>query len=1000
MPTDISIPDNVVMDGREVTEEFSHSGANWAVLNCAFIFDEPHQGEHGAMPNATLPSVSDPDGVGYFKNCYFKGAAGRQCMWVRPSHSGTLVFDNCTFAEWGADALYADEPGKPGAGGGITIVDSCAFVNNNISHCRLSVGSEVRNSYIWNTEEPPPNEMDQVNSRGLHTFYDQAGGEILAKNVHVDTAGHGNAVDNAAGNCTWRLEDCEINGGVDGSVERVRVGNNPQHSFPQGAPTTPSEATGGNVDSGGVPGTGADSGDGGSGSVTEGSGAPSFTTKTVGFDDIPDNLEPPANTVTVDAYVTDEQWAALNALRDRTDPFDIAVGEFTLSDVGITDLQRTTVGGQSGHDVTITLKEHRKVYVQDSTVDNDTGDDEQSSDRDDTTDPSDYFAPSDGVTEVPDADTTNTVNLGEEGLSEGDAIDSYLADHLESGTRVEVPGGTYTWNGGGLSGEYQNAALVGIGTDDTSTDRATLDASNADNPSAELTVTGGGAGSFHMERVTLAGTHPGGDGDARLQVAVDAPGASALFRQVYLPDGSEPGTATGIAVGDTHRGTAFFRNSHVKGFANCGIQSAPANGAIVVEGGLYHNNNVADIQLGSDDSRVEFATIVNDAAAPNFTGGGGSSSGGGGVQRGIWFKAAGEGMQVVETDLYHNVGSGTPIEAAQGPSMSGTVSDSRITNDSQRPAAIVRNNGISFSGVHVTGSGNTTLKGVDAACVGDGCDSADWSGSPDDSTNQANMDEVVIESGQTKTVTVGDDETLSGKIYDMSAEGARLEIIAEGQSWTVADIGIVGQPSGNPQAAVITASVAEGSTAEIRNIYMADGAANASTGIRLRDDHTGALTVSRANIQRFPDYGIHGHRPGGGEGGGGSLTVDQCYLAHNGRANVTLGVAGSDVTNTVIYNDGTAQNAATTFRGVQGWYAETTVTNSDVYVASTAGTGIVADKHGASIEMTNGDLTGGTAGDVTTTDVGSNPKTEIPDAVPDTPAQAAGTDSSSSSNNN
>jgi len=61
------------------------------------------------------------------------------------------------------------------------------------------------------------------------------------------------------------------------------------------------------------------------------------------------------------------------------------------------------------------------------------------------------------------AATSNTIDLGDRGLSNGDLIDEYLADHLQSGNEVRVPAGEYEWRGDRIGGSYNNAALVGDG---------------------------------------------------------------------------------------------------------------------------------------------------------------------------------------------------------------------------------------------------------------------------------------------------------------------------------------------------------------------------------------------------------------------------------------------------------------------------------------------------------------------------------------------------------
>lgn len=56
---------------------------------------------------------------------------------------------------------------------------------------------------------------------------------------------------------------------------------------------------------------------------------------------------------------------------------------------------------------------------------------------------------------------TDTVDLGAEGLRNGDLIDPYFEAFFTDGTTVHVPAGEYGFTGNGLDGEYANTALVG-----------------------------------------------------------------------------------------------------------------------------------------------------------------------------------------------------------------------------------------------------------------------------------------------------------------------------------------------------------------------------------------------------------------------------------------------------------------------------------------------------------------------------------------------------------
>ena len=89
------------------------------------------------------------------------------------------------------------------------------------------------------------------------------------------------------------------------------------------------------------------------------------------------------------------------------------------------------------------------------------------------------------------------VDLGEEGLGNGDLIDPYLAEFFTDGTEVRVPAGAYEYAGDGLGGEYANATLVGAA------DGATLERSETDvKPRPDVIAS---AGTVRIENVTLGG---------------------------------------------------------------------------------------------------------------------------------------------------------------------------------------------------------------------------------------------------------------------------------------------------------------------------------------------------------------------------------------------------------------------------------------------------------------------------------------------------------------
>jgi hypothetical protein len=101
---------------------------------------------------------------------------------------------------------------------------------------------------------------------------------------------------------------------------------------------------------------------------------------------------------------------------------------------------------------------------------------------------------------------TNSVNLADQGLSDGDDISPYLQEHVKNGNTVVLPTGTYSWDGSGLSKELRSAEIVGGGSSSTTTlsddstttqavpERTTLQIPDGMDGGINITCNGGGDG--------------------------------------------------------------------------------------------------------------------------------------------------------------------------------------------------------------------------------------------------------------------------------------------------------------------------------------------------------------------------------------------------------------------------------------------------------------------------------------------------------------------------
>ncbi|WP_276261492.1 hypothetical protein [Haloglomus litoreum] len=311
------------------------------------------------------------------------------------------------------------------------------------------------------------------------------------------------------------------------------------------------------------------------------------------------------------------------------------------------------------------------------------------------------------------------VNLGDEGLAPGDEIDPYLEEFFEDGNEVVIPAGEYEWNGDGIGGSFADAGLVGDG-------QVVLRHPDGMHRAPTTRATGG---TVEFRNITIRGECDGNDSRWRLEAASDA---DLVLENVALPDGMEGqfGDATGIYVPPDHAGTLTLRNVHLEDFSNNGLYaSAPGKpsdgqqGPVYVEGGLYKNNNVAGVRLGSNNSHAIGVTIVNDAESTDI-------GDDGTAQRGLRIREPGDDMLVEDCDIYHSWdGAASPIQMhPEADGTSGVFRDVRVYNNSGATAISgdTATDGWTSEGISITGDGDLSYpSSLEDVCVGDSCPTAD-----------------------------------------------------------------------------------------------------------------------------------------------------------------------------------------------------------------------------------------------------------------------------------
>ena len=269
----------------------------------------------------------------------------------------------------------------------------------------------------------------------------------------------------------------------------------------------------------------------------------------------------------------------------------------------------------------------------------------------------------------------------------------------------------------------------------------------------------------------------------------------------------------------------------------------------------------------------------------------------------------------------------------------------------------------------------------------------------------ADCERVVVEAGQTARRTVGDGETLSNILFDVSAEEADVRIIANGSNWTIRNIGIDGRYSGTDFNNIMNLTVDDvGGSGLVENVYFGDGAIEEEgTPIFVPLDHAGTLTIRRANFQEWPGNAIYGSAPGREERGGqnGDVRIEECYARNNNIASYRVGTDGSYIRDSVVHVDGDVpdvQGGKENARGV--WVKEdgtVDIENSDILLEhpdgsycvvenddNSEGLARVIDSQVAARDGADGRF----KGNVVTQNVGNDPDVSPPNGVPTSAEEA------------
>ena len=68
----------------------------------------------------------------------------------------------------------------------------------------------------------------------------------------------------------------------------------------------------------------------------------------------------------------------------------------------------------------------------------------------------------------------------------------------------------------------------------------------------------------------------------------------------------------GVWIGEGHKGTLTLRDCNVEGFSGNGVYGSRTPGVVQIEGGVYKNNDLSQVRIGSNGSYVDGVTAETD----------------------------------------------------------------------------------------------------------------------------------------------------------------------------------------------------------------------------------------------------------------------------------------------------------------------------------------------------------------------------------------------------
>jgi len=306
------------------------------------------------------------------------------------------------------------------------------------------------------------------------------------------------------------------------------------------------------------------------------------------------------------------------------------------------------------------------------------------------------------------------IDLGEKGLEDGEAMDPYFEQYLADGVQLRIPDGKYQWQLDYQDFHFADTSIVGEG-------EVILRVPVGHNEDPEFVAEDGGT--LEIRGITIRGQ---GGVKGKTRVYTEGEKSRVIFRRFHQPDGSLPGTRSGVFVNRRHEGQFYMINCHIEGFADNGVyastpgkESNAGGGEVHIVGGLYRNNNISNVRVGSSGSSVIGVVSVHVRPSP-------PNAEGARNQRGIRIRQPGNNIIVRNCDVTQLMPGNGAVVREGSPGGSGVIKNCRVRNDIDAPAIRIRDD-MDWGPVknsHLTGA-YKEISGVSATsniCRGENCD--------------------------------------------------------------------------------------------------------------------------------------------------------------------------------------------------------------------------------------------------------------------------------------